>query len=122
MFYYICSLNNTLYRSLDIAFINKELRLVCENEQVAQQKLGTELAFKLKSQISDIIIAQSVDELIWGNPRQIDTAYGPGFKLDLGASHQITFCNNHTKKQSELSKTDWSKVSHIKFLSITKKI
>jgi proteic killer suppression protein len=106
---------------LNLSFDNKNLRLICEDEIKAQEQLGTETAFKLKSRLADMRAADSVTDLVVGNPREILNQDNPAFKIDLSLDECIIFTPVHSKLPVlSDGKIDWHNVSRIKLISIGK--
>lgn len=106
---------------MNLSFENKNIRLICEDETKAQEQLGMETALKLKSRIADMRAADSVTDLVVGNPREITGWNFPAFQIDLSSDECIIFSPVHSKLPvlSE-GKTDWHNVSRIKLISIGK--
>jgi toxin HigB-1 len=102
------------------SFLSKEIREVCENEQIAKKMLGSEIAEKLQNRLADIVSANFVTDLLAGNPMLIRGTSQTYFKLDLTSNCQIRFTSNHNKPPlNNQGKIDWSKVRRIKILEIS---
>lgn len=100
-----------------ISFENKQLRSICENEFEAKTKLGLNVAMKLKNRLSDILAANSVNELLIGSPTKIEDDL---YKVNLAENYFILFSSNHTKTPLlKTGKVNWDEVSRIKILDIT---
>jgi len=106
---------------LNLSFENKDLRLICENEVKAHQKLGNEIASNLKSRLADMRAAESVTDLLVGNPQEIEYKDNTAYKIDLSSEKCIIFCSVHSKTPVlSNGKIDWHNVSRVKIISIEK--
>jgi len=75
----------------------------------------------LKHRLADLRAAACVNDLIVGNPRELNRKNFQQYILDLVDGYGLIFCANHnTNPQLSCGKTDWSKVSRIKILNIGK--
>lgn len=103
---------------LELAFDTKEVRMLCENHELAVHELGQEVAGTLLHRLADLRAAQSPLDLLVGSPkahpdqpRNTTLSMGPGYNLVISA--------NHTK--APLSKTgglDWARVRRVKIIRI----
>lgn len=104
---------------MEISFISKVLRTECENEEVAVEKYGTEVAIKLRDRLADLAAARSVLDLVVGKPKEV-VANVPTYVVELINDFQLRFCAN--KEPLPLlsdEKVNWSKVNRIKLISIS---
>lgn len=53
---------------MEIRFLDKKVRLLCESRDAAVKKLGDAYARKLRARLDDLEHAVSVAELVAGNP------------------------------------------------------
>lgn len=105
--------------AIEIAFLSKSLRAICTSEIVAQEKLNANVARKLKARLADLRAANSVNDLIAGNPRELEGNYPSRFAVDLCDGYHLIFCSNHNSTPlAGADMVDWSKVSRIKILNI----
>lgn len=106
---------------MNLSFENKDLRLICEDEIKALERLGSDIASKLKSRLADMRAAESVTDLIVGNPREMVYQDMPAFKIDLSPKECLIFCPVHSKLPVLLNGSiDWHNVSRIKLICIEK--
>lgn len=106
---------------MELAFENKLLRTLCENEDSANDQFGAEVSAKLKTRLADFRAAKNVSELIVGNPRKVKSNSGSVYKVDLNDNYAILFSANHVDNpKTESGDIIWSKVNRIKILSIEK--
>jgi hypothetical protein len=107
---------------LELAFVNKTLRQLCENSTKANRELGDEVADRLRRRVADLRAATCVSDLLVGTPEEISGDDQPQIVLDLGNCFQISFWANHnTVPKHESGAIDWSKVSRVKILAIEAK-
>lgn len=100
---------------LELAFVTKWLRQLCESEAKGKKELGEEIADKLKSRMADLRAASSVVDLVAGRPRETNG----NFVIDLTDGVSIIFSANHnTNPLLKNGKVDWSKVRRIKIEEI----
>ena len=104
---------------MELAFLNKELRELCEDEDIAIVQLGVVIAKELQSRLADLAAATSVNDLLTGRPKAIENQAWPSYKIDLANGFRLVFCANHVKAPVNQNGTiDWSRVNHIKILQI----
>ncbi|QOG03477.1 killer suppression protein HigA [Flavobacterium sp. MDT1-60] len=101
-----------------ISFANKQIRELCEEESVAIDMLGQELARKLHSRLADLSAVNTVEDLLLiriGLPSEInDNDDIPKYKINLSTQKMLVFCAVNVP----IDKIDWSKVKRIKILEI----
>lgn len=92
--------------------------MLCEQSTVAQDALGEEIASSLRIRLSELHAAQSIEDLIAGNPR-VDPLCDNRMILDLADSYRIMFCANHAvNPKDESGDVDWTSVHRIKIIKI----
>lgn len=105
--------------TLELAFANKSLRQLCESEAKANRNLGVRMAEKLRRRLADLRAATCANDLIAGNPYELDSTGSQQIAVNLCEGSRIVFCANHnTIPLLESGGVDWSKVSRIKILRI----
>jgi proteic killer suppression protein len=104
---------------LEIAFENRKLRRLCEDERVSDKALGEGCAGHLRHRLADLRAAKSVASLFAGCPRAITFEEPEAMALELGSYGLLVFISNHVippaKKNGRL---DWSQVTRIRIVSI----
>jgi proteic killer suppression protein len=104
---------------LEIAFENRKLRRLCEDEKAADEALGEGCARHLRHRLADLMAAKSVASLCAGFPRAITFEEPEAMALELGDWGVLAFVSNHatppTKKDGRL---DWGRVTRIRIVSI----
>ena len=106
---------------MEFAFLNKEIRNICEDENKAKEDLGEEVARILKIRLADLFAATSVFDIILGDPKELITEGKFEFKVDICNGYQLIFSPNHVKNPLTRKNTiDWLKVNRIKIIKIDK--
>lgn len=104
---------------MEIAFHEKSNRQLCENETIAECKLGACVAGKLKRRLADLRAATNVKEIVAGRQHLIESGLQQRILLELSDGYYLTFCSNHKSPPLLASgEIDWSQVSRIKILRI----
>jgi toxin HigB-1 len=86
---------------LHIAFESRMLRDACRNESAAADAFGTETAEFLRARLADMIVAETLAELVTGNPRPAPNDESGKYVVDLGDRAQLFFRANHPKTGSQ---------------------
>lgn len=100
-----------------LAFSEKALRQLCLSESKARRVLGEQVAQRLKRRLADLSAAESVMDLVAGQPCELDNAQ---MSLALCDGYHIFFCANSKVPFLESGAVDWSHVRRIKILRIEK--
>lgn len=104
---------------LIIAFAEKSLRKLCENEEEAIDSFSDEVAKKLKSRLADLIAAETVAKIPVGVPQEVQGSKEYCLAIEFFEGYRLVFCANHIKNPKlESGKVDWSKVKRVKILGI----
>ena len=104
---------------MELAFNSKSLRTLCESEETARHKLGTEVTQKLKARLEDMQAAANVSELTVGAPRVVRDGIQQHIVVSLGEGYSIEFATNHVSNpRTSSGDVDWSKVRRIRILTI----
>ncbi len=105
--------------TLEIAFSERALRQICENETSAQRKLGLDTAAVLRRRLADLRAATSVYDLKVGRLRELGGVCPRLIVMDLGGSAHLVFSANHNTNPLLASGCiDWERVSRVKILQI----
>jgi toxin HigB-1 len=67
----------------EIRFKDRKLRELCEKQAVARKKLGEACAHKLRKRLADLEAAETVTDLVAGNPHPLKHDRAGQFALDL---------------------------------------
>lgn len=100
---------------MEFDFKDKKLKDLCEQAQVAQRKLGTKMARKLRARLADLLAAPSVAELPQaGRPHPLKGDRAGEFALDLVHPQRLVFKPAHNPvPRSEDGGIDWSRVTRV---------
>lgn len=108
--------------NMQLAFSQKSIREVCESEKKAKKKFGDEIAQQLIRRLADLRAAESVFELVVGNPRRIDGMSDGYMVIDIIEGVFMVFSANHLRMPMQKDgSTNWAKVSRIKISKIGNK-
>jgi plasmid maintenance system killer protein len=104
---------------LELTFATKSLRQLCESEAAAKRELGADVAERLKRRLADLRAAAHVNDLVAGQPREIEGAHNRCIAVHLYDGYRIVFCANHrTVPVLDSGSVDWSGVRRVKILGI----
>jgi hypothetical protein len=110
--------NNLEQVQLVVAFENKDLRMVCENESIAKENYGST---KLQDRLADIFAATTVRDLPVGNPVETEYETLPAFKIEIEAGLLLFISPNHVAIPClQDGHVAWDKVSRVKIIAIQK--
>lgn len=100
---------------MDINFKDKNLKDLCEQEKMAQRKLGTKMARKLRARLADLMAAPSAADLPRaGRPHPLTGDRVGEFALDLVHPQRLVFKPAHNPvPRSEDGGIDWSRVTRV---------
>lgn len=102
---------------MQIAFISKSLRTVCENQADADAAFGAKVAEVLRHRLADLRAAEAMTDLIAGRPQLDDVAEQAVMELCDG--YQIIISVNHpTTPKVETGTVNWEKVTRVKIVAI----
>jgi len=102
---------------MQLAFESQALRAICENERVAVENLGIEVAEALKKRLSDLRAAGSLTDLVAGSPRLLEG--GSRLTLLLANNQKILLVPNHRKAPTAPDGSlDWTRVSRLRLIQI----
>lgn len=76
---------------MKILFGNKKIRELCEQQRVAERRLGAPSARKLRARLSDIEASSRVTDLVAGNPHPLKGDRHGQFALDLSGGWRLVF-------------------------------
>lgn len=97
---------------MKINFKDKKIREMCERQTVAEKKLGTACARKLRGRLSDLDSAERVTDLVAGNPHPLKGDRLGQFALDLAGGWRLVFAPDHDPcPNRQDGGIDWSQVT-----------
>ncbi|ADE13930.1 killer suppression protein HigA, putative [Nitrosococcus halophilus Nc 4] len=97
---------------MEILFGNKKVRELCEQRRIAEKKLGTQCARKLRARLSDLEAVSRVTELVAGNPHPLKGDRQGQFALDLAGGWRLVFSPaNEPCPMKDDGGIDWAQVT-----------
>jgi len=100
---------------MEVSFKNRSLRALCEEPEAATAQYGGDVARALINRIADIAAAETIEDVLAGNPTISEAGKGESVSILLGGGHRIILrCNHLNPPMSALGKVDWSKVSRVR--------
>ena len=102
-----------------IDFKDKTLKALCEQEKLAQRKLGKQMARKLKARLGDLDAASSVTALPAGHPHPLTGDRAGQYALDLVQPERLVFEPDHEPvPRTKDGGIDWSQVTRVRIIWI----
>ncbi len=100
-----------------VSFETPELRVLCEDPNVAKTKLGDDVARLLRARLADLRSADGLFDLPTGNPR----INGGNYFLDLGTFATLRWePYGKSAEPAENGHLDWGRVNRLKLVRIDK--
>ena len=100
-----------------VSFETPELRVLCEDPNVAKTELGNNVARLLRARLADLRSANGLFDLPTGNPR----VEGGNYLLDLGTSATLRWePYGKSARPAENGDLDWDRVNRLKLVRIDK--
>lgn len=101
---------------MDLAFGDRELRKVCEDEDIAIEKYGNSIAEALQTRLADLMAATSLKDIQFGGLALLDKTT---FKINLSSGYILVFSANNRRLQYDSQGIiDLLSVTRILILSI----
>jgi hypothetical protein len=100
---------------LQISFLSREIREICEDDTRAEAFMGPRAARALRHRVEDLRAASSVSDVVAGNMRAAqDPADGSVRVLDLDENWVMCIRPAHSKVAHDAQgKIDWTRVSRV---------
>ncbi|MFQ4145340.1 killer suppression protein HigA [Chlorogloeopsis sp. ULAP02] len=99
---------------MEITFADSKLQNLCEQEKLAQRKLGAKCAKKLTTRLADLAAVSCVTELVAGRPHPLKGDRAGEFAVDLEGGKRLVFKpDNDPIPLTEDGSIDWSKVTAV---------
>lgn len=99
---------------MEINFKDKKIRELCEKRAVAEKKIGSTCAKKLRTRLDDLIAASRVTDLVSGNPHPLKGDRLGEFALELAGGWRLVFAPDHNPcPRHDDQSIDWSQVTII---------
>lgn len=104
---------------MEITFETRELRDLCIDEEAAAQKLDRATVEVLKRRLSDIHAADSIGEVLAGNPRPGMHDGVECYVIDLPQSFRLTVVPAHRDPRVNADgSADWGRIRRVKVVSL----
>ncbi|MEQ9368683.1 MAG: hypothetical protein RIG63_06560 [Coleofasciculus chthonoplastes F3-SA18-01] len=104
---------------MEVDFKDKTLKALCEQEELAQRKLGKQMARKLKARLGELMAASSVTELCAGHPHPLKGDRAGQYALDLVQPKRLVFEPDHNPvPRKEDGGIDCSRVTRVRIIWI----
>lgn len=104
------------------SFDNKELKDICENEQIALEHFNSKFIIDLHSCLAEIDAAKNLGdlpEILWNKPKKVENrSFHASFPIGTDGM-LLLFTQNHTINRQGHIDENWFNVSRIKLLTIT---
>lgn len=99
---------------MEITFGDRKLQKLCEQQDLAQRKLGANCAKKLRTRLADLAAASCVTELVAGRPHPLKGDRAGEFAVNLEGGTRLVFKPDHDPiPLAEDGSIDWSKVTAV---------
>jgi proteic killer suppression protein len=106
---------------LEIAFLTRALRKLCEHQAAAERELGNRVAGVLRRRVADLRAATSIGDLVAGRPCKVGDGHQQVMAVTLAEGFRMVFAANHySLPLLESGGVDWSAVNRVKVLRIEK--
>jgi toxin HigB-1 len=104
---------------MEIIFADDKLQDLCEQEKIAQKKLGQPCARKLRVRLVNLLAAEVVTDLVAGRPHPLKGDRLGQFALDLEGGRRLVFEPAHEPiPMNEDGGIDWSQVTEVKIVFV----
>ncbi len=99
---------------MKVTFQTDKLRQLCEEQRVATKKLGQPCAKKLAARLFNLMVADSVQDLVVGDPHPLTGTRAGQFSLSLQGGMRLVFepANDPIPRRSDGS-IDWQNVTAV---------
>ncbi len=99
---------------MEITFGDRKLQNLCEQQDLAQKKLGQNCAKKLRTRLAMLGAAGCVTELVAGRPHPLKGDRVGEFAVDLEGGKRLVFKpDNDPIPLTEDGSIDWSQVTAV---------
>ncbi|MEH2119653.1 type II toxin-antitoxin system RelE/ParE family toxin [Nostoc sp.] len=104
---------------MEITFANSKLQKLCEQQNLAQKKLGVNCANKLTARLADLAAVSCLKELFAGHPHPLKGDRAGEFAVNLEGGKRLVFKpDNDSIPLTEDGSIDRSKVTVVCIVSI----
>lgn len=103
---------------MELAFITRRLRSVCEDENMATDLYGTRVATALHGRLADLRAAGTIADLVAGRPFLTDGAHPTVTLTIVGDLHLVCRVNHATPLREESGAIKWHAVRRLRIDAI----
>lgn len=104
---------------MEVSFETVELRDLCEDESLATEEFGSEIAESLKHRLSDMFAADSIHDLLVGRPALGMFNGRECLRIELAGTCCMTMVPNHTSPRLDANgATKWDLVRRLMLVSL----
>ncbi|MEQ8384183.1 MAG: hypothetical protein RH949_17675 [Coleofasciculus sp. A1-SPW-01] len=104
---------------MEIDFKDKKFKALCEQEKLAQRKLGEQMARNLQARLADLIAASSITELCAGHPHSLKGDRAGQYALELVQPKRLVFEPDHDPvPRLKDGGIDWSRITQVRIIWI----
>ena len=105
---------------MEIAFATRKLRTICEDETEPADEFDAGVAKQLKGRLADLRAANTVHDLVVGNPTIVPGA-APQMTIDLPDGYKLVARpNHHNIRAEEDGSIDWRRVRRLLVVGISR--
>ena len=105
---------------MELTFLSRELRSICEDEQLALRHYEMNVVERLTRRLADLSAARTIDELVVGSP-QVGTRDGqPSLTIQLIDQWRLQCRPGHVPPYGGAGPVDWSHVHRLQVVAIEK--
>ena len=101
---------------MEIFFHTSRIRKICENDKLAIKKLGDICAKSLRNRLADLEAAETVGELLAGNPHPLKGNRKGQIAVNLTGGVRLIFKQNQAPHLNQ--PIDWREVREIRIIDI----
>lgn len=95
------------------------MRSICENREEAVSRFGEEVAMQLHARLSDILAADSIFDIIAGNPKKTGNPHFEHYRIDLDNGIKLELrANNIKKSYLGNGELNWLDITRVKIVKI----
>ena len=99
---------------MEITFADDKLQELCEQQKLAQKKLGANCAKKLRTRLAILNAVSCVTELVAGRPHPLKGDRSGEFAVNLEGGKRLVFKpDNEPIPLTEDKSIDWSQVTAV---------
>lgn len=99
-----------------------ELRELADDESMATGRLGVDAAEDLKQRLADILAADTIDDVLAGQPQKGRFLNSDCVRINLAGTFQLVVVPNHAPPRNEVDGTTaWNRVRRVRVVALEQK-